>query len=155
MRCPSSGCSTGVAAWRLRVWTEALQALLRGLNEWRAGQPAVDILCYSGYPLRTLKTRHAAILRAIDAIVPEPYVRTLPTQLRWRGSANQPIVPLSALGRRRYDGACIGQGQHGLQFRVDAASIWYIGIPGPGDMDRLEARCRARGLEFKNVSWRA
>src|SRR3972149_472528 len=63
---------------------------------------AFDILCYSGYPFRTLDKQHGNILQWLDALVPEPYVQTLPTQRRWRGSDNQPIVPLSALGRERY-----------------------------------------------------
>ncbi|OGA73355.1 MAG: hypothetical protein A3G27_01215 [Betaproteobacteria bacterium RIFCSPLOWO2_12_FULL_66_14] len=135
---------------------EALEALLRGFNEWRASERAAfDILCYSGYPFRTLDKQHGNILQWLDALVPEPYVQTLPTQRRWRGSDNQPIVPLSALGRERYGSEQVHEGENSLQFRVDAESIWYIGIPGPGDMDRLEARCRARGLELKNVSWRA
>jgi anaerobic ribonucleoside-triphosphate reductase activating protein len=132
----------------------ALRALLRAFVEWRARERlGFDLLCYSGYPLRTLERRHASILRLLDAVVPEPYVQSRPTRLRWRGSENQPIVPLTALGRSRYADA-MAEGKAELQFRVDAERIWYIGIPRAGDLERIEARCRAQGLSFENVSWR-
>jgi anaerobic ribonucleoside-triphosphate reductase activating protein len=75
----------------------------------------------------------------------------------WRGSANQPLVPLSPLGHKRYATLLTAEpdGKGKLQVSVDAEGVWYIGIPDRGDMGRLEAAARRRGVILGGVSWRA
>jgi anaerobic ribonucleoside-triphosphate reductase activating protein len=63
---------------------------------------AVDVLCFSGRPLHLLRRRNAEILAGLDALISGPYLAQRPTRLIWRGSANQELVPLSALGEERY-----------------------------------------------------
>lgn len=136
----------------------AVAALLRALHAWRrrAGLD-FDLLCYSGYPLRTLERDHAAILALLDAVIPEPYVDRLPLGRVWRGSSNQSLVPLSARGRARYapfvDAAADAAGKK-MQVSVEGGRVWMIGIPARGDMARVEALCQARGLTLEKVSWR-
>src|SRR3954462_8149149 len=44
-----------------------LQALLAALHRWRDDAALdFDILCYSGYPLKTLERKHAALLALLD-----------------------------------------------------------------------------------------
>lgn len=135
-----------------------LLALLAGLHAWRrtAGLD-FDILCYSGYPMRKLERKHAKILALLDAVIPEPYVDHLPQENVWRGSRNQPLVPLSDRGRARYrntiDGAADAGGKR-MQATVEGGRIWMIGIPGRGDMAAVEALCASRGLALTKVSWR-
>ncbi len=137
---------------------QALAALLKGLRQWRkqAGLD-FDILCYSGYPLATLQARHAKILALLDAVIPEPYADALPLGNLWRGSANQPLTPLSELGRTRYadylDAPADSQGKR-IQVAVEGQHIWLIGIPERNDMAQLDALCRSRGLTLETVSWR-
>lgn len=136
----------------------ALAALLKGLLRWRQQSGiGFDILCYSGYPLRTLQTRHAALLKLIDALIPEPYVDGLPLGKLWRGSLNQLLVPLSALGQERYTGyverSVEDEGKR-IQMTVENGRIWMIGIPARGDMAQVEALCASRGLTLDQVSWR-
>ena len=141
---------------------EALAALLGALDAWRAGlgRP-FDILCYSGLPLRGIERRHAGILALLDVLIPEPYVHkrrsaTPAARTPWRGSGNQPLVPLTRLGRKRYGGeAPDAAGAPRIQLSVDRGAVWFIGIPGPGDMERMAKRVRARGVELGEVSWRA
>jgi anaerobic ribonucleoside-triphosphate reductase activating protein len=135
---------------------EALAALLSGLRAWtQTLGREVDLLCYSGLPLRRLQADYAPILALLDAIIPEPFVQTLPAAAL-RGSANQPLVALSDLGRRRYSsGNVSGSAGKRLQIQVDENRIWMIGIPKTGDLERLEASCRERGLLLDGVSWRA
>jgi anaerobic ribonucleoside-triphosphate reductase activating protein len=136
----------------------ALAALLDGLQAWRnkAGLD-FDILCYSGYPLATLQKNHAALLAKLDAIIPEPFVDKLPLTQLWRGSSNQPLVPLTARGRERFgqyvDAAPDSAGKR-IQTMVDGQQVWFVGIPARGDMAALEASCEARGVAFSTVSWR-
>lgn len=134
---------------------QALQALLSGFAAWRdRGGLEFDLLCYSGYTMRVLTARHRPILELLDAIIPEPYVESRPTALAWRGSSNQPLVALSELGRDRYASADSAPPTQRMQFRVERERIWYIGVPLRGDMERLESRCRDRGLDLQQVSWR-
>ena len=134
---------------------DALHALLSGFCAWRDREDRrFDLLCYSGHPLRTLERRHRRILDLLDAIIPEPYLESRPTERRWRGSANQPLLPLSDLGRTRYGAAHALPAAQRMQFRVERERIWYIGVPLRGDMERLEAQCRERGLDLQSVSWR-
>ncbi len=137
---------------------DALAALLAGFHRWRE-QSALDfdILCYSGLPLRTLERKHAKLLAQIDAVIPEPYVDKLPLGDVWRGSSNQPLVPLSQRGRARYasfvDQPAHEGGKH-VQMAVEGGRVWMIGIPDRGDMTRVEELCASRGLGLANVSWR-
>ena len=137
---------------------EALAALLRALDAWRRrARLDFDLLCYSGYPLRALERDHAPILALLDAVIPEPYVDRLPLTRVWRGSSNQPLVPLSARGRARYaafvDAPADAAGKK-MQVSVEGGRVWMIGIPERGDMARVEALCASRGLTLEKVSWR-
>jgi anaerobic ribonucleoside-triphosphate reductase activating protein len=136
---------------------QALAELLKGLHDWRRSTGNdFDILCYSGYPLTTLKKKHAKLLALLDAVIPEPYVDGLPLAKVWRGSANQPLVPLSPRGEARFGphletSAAMGKR---MQVAADGQRLWFIGIPDRGDMTELEALCRQRGLTLDAVSWR-
>lgn len=135
-----------------------LRALLQGLHGWRKQSGMdFDILCYSGYPLKTLQQKHPALLELLDAIIPEPYAESLPLGKLWRGSSNQSLVPLSPRGAERFapflEESVSGNGKQ-MQVAVEGGRIWMIGIPERGDMARLEALCLSRGLSLDRVSWR-
>lgn len=135
---------------------QALNALVDGLDRWRkrAGL-SLDLLCYSGYPLKTLTEQHAALLQKLDAVIPEPYVEHLPQGGMWRGSANQPLIALSPLGKARYEHHPETPADaKSMQIAVEDGRIWMIGIPARGDMAALEKLCAARGLRLEQVSWR-
>jgi len=133
----------------------ALDELLRGLARWRQRRRLdFDLLCYSGYPLTTLRERHAALLGRLDAVIAEPYVDALPSEHPWCGSANQRVTALSKRGERRYASAPKPDGKR-IQALADGERVWYVGIPARGDMARLEALCHARGVDFAQVSWRS
>lgn len=133
---------------------EHLLAMLRGWTDTMAHP--VDYLCYSGMPIRTLRDRHGGILSWLDVIIPEPFAHTLPTRAL-RGSSNQPIIPLTGLGRRRYAqvGDCHDAEHKRFQVAVDNQSIWFIGIPERDDMDKMAAQCESQGLALNGTSWRA
>jgi len=136
----------------------ALTALLERLAEWRRESGnAFDILCYSGYSFRRLEQDFPEILDKLDAVIPEPFVKGRPSDREWRGSSNQTLIPLSDLGRARYAGGADNKkpGEAGLQVQVQAGKVWFIGVPRQGDMEKLEAACKARGVVPENVSWRA
>jgi len=135
-----------------------LAALLAGLAAWRAADGLdFDILCYSGYPMKTLEKQHAKLLAQLDAAIPEPYADGRPLGGLWRGSDNQTLVPLSPRGVVRY-ADCVAAPQapatKRMQVATEGGKLWCIGIPHRGDMAALEDLCRQRGLNLAEVSWR-
>ena len=132
---------------------EALTALvdqLRSVFERRADP--VDVLCYSGITLRDLETRFPHILARLDALVPEPYRARTPTELPWRGSANQPLLALSPLGRARYQH--IAAAARSIQLDVAEGHVELIGIPRRGDLARVARHLAAAGITLQDTTWR-
>lgn len=132
---------------------EAVTELLGLLHEWRAGSP-IDILVYSGYPFHRLR-KDAAARRALalcDAAVTGPYLRRRPTDLPWRGSANQRLIPLTPLGKERY--ATTQRSGPRLQVCPDGDTVWLIGVPAPGDLELLAGRLEHSGLRLGQTTWR-
>ena len=135
---------------------EALLELLVQLDAWRCEYaPWMDFLCYSGLPWAKLRRDFPEILARLDALIPEPFVESLPTDAAWRGSANQTLIPLSALGRQKY--AAVDAPVDGDRLQVSAAEgqIWLIGIPGRGALDRTLAAAEQRGISVETTSWNA
>jgi anaerobic ribonucleoside-triphosphate reductase activating protein len=136
---------------------EGLLALLKALADWRASAGLdFDIFCYSGYPLKRLKANFAPQLELIDLLCPEPYVDALPESKVWRGSTNQPLVPLTQRGERiAVQGAAVAEAEKRFQVGVTDGKVWFIGIPARGDMARVEHVAASRGLLLGGVSWRS
>lgn len=143
---------------------EALAELLAALRTARPGTD-LDLLVYSGYPWSRLARWAPArpALALCDAVVAGPYVRHRDTGSALRGSDNQRVVPLTALGERRYgegrygdrageDGGGAG-GRPGLQVGVEGDRIWTVGLPRPGERERLRAALAARGLAVREAPW--
>ena len=131
----------------------ALHALLDGLDLLRRGRELpVDFLAYSGYPLAFLRRYHADVLDRLDAVITEPFRQDEPSTDPWLGSANQRLVPLTDLGTLRY--TTTRRPPRGMQVHVDGARIWYVGVPRVGDIERIDAALRKRGIEQRRVSWR-
>jgi anaerobic ribonucleoside-triphosphate reductase activating protein len=135
---------------------EALAALLDGIDvRRRTRDRPLDVLCFSGRPLRHLERRHPVLLRRLDAVVAGPYVRTRPTRRIWIGSGNQQLVTFTRFGAERYAPFIdLDVDRPPVQVSVDR-SVWLIGIPRPGDLDRLEERLSAAGVCLTDASWRA
>jgi len=137
---------------------QGLAVLLQGLREWRRSEERdFDILCYSGYPLKTLQNKRASVLGLLDAVIPEPFIDSQEPVSVWRGSANQSLVPLSDLGHQRFDAYVskpLADTDKKMQVAVEHGKIWMIGIPARGDMEKVEALCSSRGLSLQDVSWR-
>jgi anaerobic ribonucleoside-triphosphate reductase activating protein len=134
---------------------ESLLELLVELDAWRTRVAReIDVLCYSGYSLSRLERRHPHALELIDAVLTGPFREDLPTDLIWRGSANQELVPLSDLGRARYaDFIDCEPAEPPIQVAVEPNAIRLIGVPRLGDMAELEAALNGVGVELGESSW--
>jgi anaerobic ribonucleoside-triphosphate reductase activating protein len=131
----------------------ALNVLLPAMRELIG--PDRDLLCYSGFPYALLRKRHANLLEYLDALIPEPFRETASPGKRWRGSSNQPLVALSALGEARYAKSADDSASKCIQVAVDQAGVWFIGIPQAGDLTRFENILAGKGIRLGSVSWRA
>ncbi|MEU8183558.1 4Fe-4S single cluster domain-containing protein [Micromonospora sp. NPDC049044] len=133
---------------------DALAELVTGLHRLGAGRDW-DILCYTGVELTAFRERCPAAYPLIDAMITGPFRAAEPTDLLWRGSANQQLVPGTPLGRQRY-GHLIGARRQRpqVQVQVDDEQIWLIGIPGRGDLARIHRDLRRQGIRLEEVSWR-
>jgi anaerobic ribonucleoside-triphosphate reductase activating protein len=137
----------------------ALRELLDGILEWRGAQTRkADILVYSGYPYSRLSrfAESREILDLCDAVVAGPYVDRRNDGSPLRGSANQRLVALTDLGRERYlelDGSGARM-QVSVQDGPEGRHVYYIGIPGRGDMEQLNSALERAGIHAGEVSWR-
>ncbi|RMI29219.1 radical SAM protein [Streptomyces triticirhizae] len=136
----------------------ALAALLAGAAGERDEAPA-DLLVYTGYTegeLAADPAREAAV-RDADALITGRYVAARPTDLAWRGSANQRLLPRTPLGAARYaphrERRAAGRTLQAAPRDDDALAL--IGVPRPGQLAALEARLRAAGTALTRPSWRA
>ncbi|MGC4806422.1 4Fe-4S single cluster domain-containing protein [Micromonospora sp. DT233] len=133
---------------------EALAELVTALGALGAGHDW-DVLCYTGVELDEFRRRCPAAYPGIDALITGPYRAGEPTDLLWRGSANQRLVPCSERGRRRYaQWVDARRDRPELQLQVDDDRVWLIGIPGRGDLARVQRDLDARGIRLEGVSWR-
>ena len=137
----------------------ALAALLGAADRVRrdAGRAEADLLVYTGWEDTEIaaSTEARAALGLADAVITGRYRAGEPTQLVWRGSANQRLVPRTALGRRRYAPHLRRAGDRpGVQIRVTEHAVQIIGVPRPGELSALERDLAARGVTFQENSWR-
>lgn len=130
------------------------QALPGQQNETGAPEPA-DVLIFSGLDEDQFLTTCPTLAGYADAAMLGRFDITRPTDLVWRGSANQRLVTFTALGAERYAGYQEATtAAPAMQFLVEEGRIWTIGVPRIGDLPALERSLRAQGIEMGGVSWR-
>ncbi|GLF96577.1 4Fe-4S single cluster domain-containing protein [Streptomyces yaizuensis] len=142
---------------------DGLAALLAGaarLRDAAGGGPVADLLLYTGYedgeiagePART------AAVRSADALITGRYRAGEPTALVWRGSANQRLRPLTALGRARYAEHLGRTDPTGSRLQVETAEgeddVRLYGVPRRGELAALERRLRGVGIRVLAAGWR-
>jgi anaerobic ribonucleoside-triphosphate reductase activating protein len=114
-----------------------------------------DILLYTGYEPDELDDDQRRAAAAADALVTGRYVASRPTDLVWRGSANQVMHLQTDLGRLRYAPHVDSRPENpALQLKVDAGVLWLVGVPRRGTLARLDRMLRLRGLDTRRASWR-
>ena len=129
---------------------ERLMVLLADVRS-RPRLADTDVLLYTGYAYSAVARRHKAVLALVDAVISGPYVESRPSRNRWMGSGNQVLTLLTERARQRFAEPA---GPRQLQISTDGGKIWMTGIPGQGDLERLEALLHERGVHLGDVSWR-
>ncbi|MER6996715.1 4Fe-4S single cluster domain-containing protein [Streptomyces sp. NPDC000410] len=125
---------------------EALSELLDAVREAR---PGFSAMAYSGFRYEALRrgtTGHQALLDRLDLLVDGPYVAAQHGSLRWRGSSNQRVLPLTDRYARLL--AQSPDTSAGVELSVEAdGSFSWAGVPPvPGFREGMEEQLAARGF---------
>lgn len=134
----------------------ALAAFLDEVARLRVGSGLEhDILLYTGHELDELDDEQQRAITHADVLVTGRFRAGEPTDLLWRGSANQSMVLRTELGRRRYGALTDARpADPPMQVQVDSGGAWLVGVPRRGALQRLDASLRAAGLSTGPVTWR-
>jgi len=127
---------------------DALLQMLVGLRQ----RTAADILVYSGHPLEKLQPMLDQARDLIDAVISDPYIEQADQSLALRGSDNQRLTLLTALGRSRLASLerASTPADKALDLMFDATgTVWMAGIPRRGDLLRLRELLRAQGHQVQ------
>jgi anaerobic ribonucleoside-triphosphate reductase activating protein len=121
----------------------ALEALLAGIRQRFHG----DILVYSGYVFEQLGGALDQLAGLIDALISDPYELAAGDRLALRGSDNQRLHRLTALGRACFVGLDGPEpAPRALDLMMDSAGrFWLAGITRRGDFARLRHTLEAQG----------
>jgi anaerobic ribonucleoside-triphosphate reductase activating protein len=136
---------------------QALLALLRAVRSEPGpdGAEPADVLVYTGRSRAEFAELVPGGTGLIDALITGPYRAAEPTDLVWRGSANQHLHLLSDLGRERYAGFAEHRPEHPpLQVVVDDDKVSYVGVPRTGALPRMERALRESDVHLGRSSWR-
>ncbi|MEO0625059.1 MAG: 4Fe-4S cluster-binding domain-containing protein [Pseudomonadota bacterium] len=123
---------------------EAIVELLRDVRAALSG----DVLVYTGLGADEALARPLATSGLVDAMIPEPFRPGQPRTRALRGSDNQPLVPLTALGRERYEPFIDAPPELALDAMFDTSGgtpLWLAGIPNGADFLDLVAGLEAEG----------
>jgi len=141
----------------------ALGELLAAADRIRREVPAAggsaagrepDLLVYTGYEEAELDGPAAAALEHADAVITGRFDVSRPTDLIWRGSANQRLLPRTPLGRRRY-GRYVDHAPPRSPLHVEVAGdgVRIIGVPRRSELARIERRVREQ-VAVTGATWR-
>lgn len=133
-----------------------LAAFLTAADEVRRGQDReLDFLVYTGYDEAELGEAERLALDLADVVVFGRFDVARPTDLVWRGSANQLMTPRTDLGRRRYAEFLDHAPAKGpLQVELRDGNPWIIGTPRKEALRDLDRSLKALGLRVTDVTWR-
>ncbi len=138
----------------------ALDVLLTAVDDARRDVSArtggeYDVLLYTGFELDELDDTQRSAARRADALVTGRYRAGEPTELIWRGSANQRLRPQTDLGVRRYRPYLDHvPDEPPIQVRAEPDGFWIVGVPRRGTLTALERGLHREGLILDGVSWR-
>lgn len=112
----------------------------------------LDVLMFTGRSAKAAERAAPTLWAVVDAAICGPYRNSRPGADPLIASANQSLVVRTELGAARM-GDLDRATPPMLQARVGDGDIVLIGLPGPGDLPRIEAALRKRGVVMEGRSW--
>lgn len=127
------------------------EALALLLDEVHAVRPDFTAMSYSGFTLAALKRgtlAQRALLSRLDLLVDGPYQADRHGDLRWRGSSNQRLIPLTERYRDVLSRPDVSQG---IEFTLGTDdTLSWAGVPSiPGFRERVAAGLVGRGYGLR------
>lgn len=122
---------------------QALAALLRGWRDMSSG----TTLLFTGYDWSQARSWFLANPGLADAVIAGPYDRSAGQTLALRGSDNQTLHALTTAGEAflAYE-RLVAPADRRLDAMFDEdGTVWFAGIPAPGDFERLRQALAAKG----------
>ena len=113
------------------------------------------MLLFTGYDLDELDEEQWGAVRLADVLVTGRYRAGEPTDLVWRGSANQRMHLLTDLASRRYARFVdLAPERPPIQVVPEHDGFLLVGVPRRGTLPGLQRALRDDGLALDAVSWR-
>ncbi|MGA3698506.1 4Fe-4S single cluster domain-containing protein [Enterobacteriaceae bacterium TYF_5] len=129
---------------------EALYALLIVLRQQFTG----DIFIYSGYHWNEIELQVTKMSGLIDALMSGRYQTETTQSLMLRGSDNQQLHCLTAMGSARFSAfdRSVTEEDKVLDLSMDSQGLIYLtGIPQKGDMARLREVLAQQDIQLKQI----
>lgn len=129
---------------------EALEQLLQAIRQLSG----VSILVYSGLSLEELASRDVLKQGLVDCLISDPFDVSMGQTKYLRGSDNQRITCLTALGHEVFGSldrhATDADRRLDVMFDV-GGEVWLAGIPSRGDMARLQLILENQGTYLRTT----
>lgn len=128
----------------------ALELLLRGIRKLTTA----NILVYSGKRLSALTDEPSVTAGLIDCMISEPFELDSPQTKYLMGSDNQRMTLLTPLGRKVFGplNRLAEDSDRRLDVMFDEDGVvWLAGIPGRGDMARLQVLLEETGTYLRTT----
>jgi len=112
----------------------------------------LDVLVFTGYSWTTISEKLAPSPPHIDAIVTGPFLVDEAQTLALRGSDNQELHLITALGQARFKSFDRPAGERDRIFDVmfdENGDVWLAGIPARGDFRRLRTILESDGSTLR------
>ena len=118
------------------------------LDAIRAARPDLDVVLFTGYDAAVARRRSVRLAHLVDILVAGRYDRNQPANQPLLASANQRIVT-SDRGAERLVQVTSAR----VQVAADDGDLFVVGLPQPGDLDRLHEALTTRGVALTGASW--
>lgn len=127
------------------------ESLARVVAQVRTQHPDIDVLVFTGYPAHIARRRSPALFDEADIVIAGRYEQDRPSGRSLVASDNQEVLHLTARGRERMSTGISSR----LQVAATHSELFVLGLPGPGDLDRLQTELGRVGIRLEGTSWRA
>lgn len=108
----------------------------------------LDVVVFTGYEAGVASRRSPRLARLVDILVAGRYDRARPSDRPLLASANQ-VIATSELGAARLAEVTSAR----IQVAADGGDLFVVGLPQPGDLDRLHEALESRGVALAGASW--
>ncbi|MDR1440872.1 MAG: radical SAM protein [Bifidobacteriaceae bacterium] len=116
-----------------------------------AGLESIHVLMFTGYAWPAARRRAERLWDLVDGFVCGPYRLDRPPKAGGDplvASANQRVIHLRPPAANPPWPKTVE-----LQMMIDGDDLLMVGLPGPGDLDRIRQRLADRGVALEAVSW--